>query len=76
MSVLKSAPNILKDPAPEVAVVTLADSSVNLVCRPWCLPEHYWEVYFDVTEKVKLALDEADISIPYPHQEVFMHQAA
>ncbi|MCB0398875.1 MAG: mechanosensitive ion channel [Winogradskyella sp.] len=67
MNVLTSHPSILKDPAPAVTVLELADSSVNFAVRPWCKTEHYWDVYFDVTENAKEALDAAGIEIPYPH---------
>ncbi len=66
-SVLTSQDKVLKDPAPTVNVSELADSSVNFAVRPWCKPEHYWDVYFDTTENVKVALDKAGIEIPYPH---------
>lgn len=68
MNVLTSHPKVLKDPAPAVTVLELADSSINFATRPWCKTEHYWDVYFDVTEQVKEALDAAGIEIPYPHQ--------
>jgi len=67
MKVLTDNPKVLKDPAPTVNVVELADSSVNFAVRPWAKPEDYWDVYFDTTEQVKLALDKAGIEIPYPH---------
>ena len=67
-SVLDSNESILKDPAPTIAVSELADSSVNFAVRPWCKTADYWNVYFDITEKTKLALDKAGIEIPYPHQ--------
>jgi small conductance mechanosensitive channel len=65
---------ILKDPAPTVAVSELADSSVNFVVRPWAKTADDWGVFFDTTEKVKLTFDEKGISIPYPQQDVHMHQ--
>tara|TARA_R110001606_G_C15393347_1_gene651846 strand:+ start:2688 stop:3488 length:801 start_codon:yes stop_codon:yes gene_type:complete len=68
MEVLTSHPKVLKDPAPGVTVSELADSSVNFAVRPWCKSEHYWDVYFEVTENVKLELDKAGIEIPYPHR--------
>lgn len=70
MDVVTSHPKVLQDPAPLVAVLALADSSVNFAVRPWCNSEDYWTVYFDITEKAKLALDEAGIEIPYPHRVV------
>ena len=68
MNVLTSHSSVLKDPAPAVTVVELADSSINFAVRPWCKTEDYWTVYFDVTENTKEALDAAGIEIPYPHQ--------
>jgi small conductance mechanosensitive channel len=65
-------PRILTDPAPAVAVAELADSSVNLVFRPWVKTADYWAVRFDLTEGIKNALDEAGISIPYPQQDVHL----
>ncbi|MCP4569971.1 MAG: mechanosensitive ion channel [FCB group bacterium] len=72
--ILSEDSRILKDPAPVVAVSELADSSVNFAVRPWAKTADYWGVYFDVTEKVKLTFDEQGISIPYPQQDVHMHQ--
>ena len=67
---------ILKEPATVIAVGELGDSSVNLICRPWVKTGDYWAVYWDMTEAVKLRFDKEGISIPYPQQDVHMHQAA
>ncbi|NRB59944.1 MAG: mechanosensitive ion channel [Winogradskyella sp.] len=67
MGVLTSHPKVLKDPVPTVNVSELADSSVNFAVRPWANVADYWDVYFDVHENVKIALDAAGIEIPYPH---------
>lgn len=63
---------VLTDPATTVAVAELADSSVNLVFRPWVKTTDYWAVRFDLTENIKNALDEAGISIPFPQQDVHL----
>ena len=63
---------ILTDPATTVAVAELADSSVNLVFRPWVKTADYWDVRFALTENIKNALDEAGISIPFPQQDVHL----
>ena len=68
LSVLTSNPQVLKDPAPSVNVLELADSSVNFAVRPFCKPEDYWDVYFATYEGCKNALDKAGIEIPYPHE--------
>ncbi len=68
LNVLTTNPQVLRDPEPSVNVMELADSSVNFAVRPFCKPEDYWDVYFSTYENCKLALDEAGIEIPYPHQ--------
>lgn len=68
LDMLKANPKVLKEPAPSVNVSELADSSVNLVVRPYCKPEDYWDVYFGTIEGTKAALDKAGIEIPYPHE--------
>ncbi len=69
---LASDPRVLQDPAPTVAVSELGDSSVNFVVRPWVAPADYWNVYFETTENVKLALDKNGITIPFPQRDVHM----
>jgi len=64
---------ILKDPAPLVAVSELADSSVNFVVRSWVNSADYWGVYFGLTEAVKKRFDQDGISIPYPQQDIHLH---
>ena len=68
LEVLTTNPKVLKDPAPSVNVLELADSSVNFAVRPFCKPEDYWDVYFATYEGCKIALDTAGIEIPYPHE--------
>ncbi len=74
VNMMKSDPLVLETPEPLVAVSELADSSVNLVVRPWCKVEHYWDVYFSITEKSKLALDAANIEIPFPQRDVHLYE--
>lgn len=66
--------HILKDPAFSIGVLELADSSVNLFVRPWVNSADFWAVKTELTENIKVALDEAGITIPYPQQDVHMHQ--
>jgi len=37
---------------------------------------HYWDLYFDITAKVKLALDKSGITIPFPQQDVHIKDGA
>jgi small conductance mechanosensitive channel len=63
---------VLSDPEPQIAVSELADSSVNLVVRPWVRKEHYWPVKFDLTRRIKEAFDENGIEIPFPQHVVHL----
>jgi small conductance mechanosensitive channel len=74
MAIIEADERILKDPAPSITVGELADSSVNLKVRPWVNSEDYWSVRPDLLENIKVKFDEAGISIPYPQQDVHMHE--
>ena len=65
----------LADPAHQIVVSELADSSVNISVRIWVNAEDYWGLYCELLEKVKLTFDEENISIPYPQRDVHMYQA-
>ncbi len=68
LKAVTSHPKVKEVPSPSVSVLELADSSVNLAVRPYTDVADYWDVYFDVTEEIKYALDEAGIEIPYPQK--------
>jgi small conductance mechanosensitive channel len=74
VEILSNEERILKDPAPQVAVSELADSSVNFVTRPWVNAGDYWGVVFDVTEAVKKRFDAEGISIPFPQRDVHLYE--
>jgi len=74
--IMQQDERILSEPAPGIALGELADSSVNFNVRPWVKNEDYWPVRADMLEKIKLAFDANGISIPYPQQDVYMHNAA
>ncbi|RMF61691.1 MAG: mechanosensitive ion channel family protein [Calditrichaeota bacterium] len=64
------------DPEPLVRVAELADNSVNFAVRVWCNTSDYWNVFFDLQEKVKTTFDAEGISIPYPQRDVHIFQSA
>ena len=74
LDILDKDEKVLSDPAPQVAVSELADSSVNFVCRPWVKVEDYWDVYFGTVEKVKKAFDANNVSIPFPQRDVHLYK--
>jgi len=64
----------LKEPEPLVAVAELADSSVNIFARPWVNRQDFFAAKLDLTRKVKERFDSEGISIPFPQQDVHLHQ--
>jgi len=72
--ILTNDDRILKDPAPTVGVLELADSSVNFAVRPWVRTEDYWTLFFDLKEKIKERFDAENISIPFPQQDVHLYE--
>ncbi|MBB5352986.1 small conductance mechanosensitive channel [Haloferula luteola] len=63
----------LEDPAPQVELHELADSSINFICRPWAKTSDYWRVHWDITKAVKKEFDAAGISIPFPQRDVHVY---
>ena len=61
---------VLKDPAPQVLVMELADSSVNLQIRVWATVEHYWDLYFQLKYQLKGALESRGLNIPFPQRVI------
>ncbi len=74
--VVEEHPLTLATPAPTIVVGALGASSVDILCRPWSKTSDYWTVYWDLMRQVKERFDAAGISIPYPQQDVYMHQVA
>jgi small conductance mechanosensitive channel len=68
--VAKACPNIHTDLGPDIFVSNLGESSVDFAVRPYCKPEHYWDVFAYMNENIKKELDAANISIPFPQRDI------
>lgn len=68
----KDDTRILASPETFVKVSELADSSVNFAARAWVKTEDYWDVYFDMQEKVYKAFNKEGLNIPYPQMDIHM----
>lgn len=68
--VIAAHPKVLEDPVPVIRIHELADNSVNLIARPWSNTPDYWEVFWDVTHRVKAEFDEEGINIPFPQRDI------
>jgi small conductance mechanosensitive channel len=71
--ILAADARILKDPAVFIALGALADSSVNVTVRAWVKSADYWDVFFDINQKVYEQFNAEGIEFPFP--QLTVHQA-
>jgi len=64
-------PLVLVNPAPHIYVDDLADNSVDIVVRLWATSAEWWTVRTELLWKIKIALDEAGITIPLPQRTLW-----
>jgi small conductance mechanosensitive channel len=67
-------PLVLKEPATNIFVLNLGDSSVDFAVRPWVKTSDYWTVWGDLLEQGKAELEAVGCSIPFPQRDVHLHQ--
>ncbi|MBN2332774.1 MAG: mechanosensitive ion channel family protein [Deltaproteobacteria bacterium] len=72
--VIRSEPRMLPDPAPQVMVQELADSSVNLGLRCWTTVDDFWDTWWDLKKRVKEEIEAAGLTIPFPQQDVHLNR--
>jgi small conductance mechanosensitive channel len=60
----------LSDPAPQVMVLSMGDSSVNLQLRAWTSIDNYWKTYWENNKMLKEAIEAAGLTIPFPQVDV------
>lgn len=73
--VIDADPRILKEPSYDILVSAHADSAVEITTRTWVVTEDFWPVHFALYENVKIAFDQANITIPFPQRDVHMSQS-
>ncbi|MGC9436034.1 MAG: mechanosensitive ion channel family protein [Methanomicrobiales archaeon] len=64
-------PYALHSPAPSVFVDSLGDNAVIISVRIWAPSSVWWDVKTELLWKIKLALEENGISIPFPQRTVW-----
>jgi len=74
MALLKKAlsgiPNVMKDPAPDVEILTFNLAGPVLAVRPYCNNKDYWQVYFDTNRLIKETFTTASFEVPEQHYMV------
>ncbi|MFL2546123.1 MAG: mechanosensitive ion channel family protein [Candidatus Rariloculaceae bacterium] len=68
--VLAQEERILEQPAPAMLLMELGESSVDIAVRPWVASADYWQVRSDLLEQIKVTLENAGLSIPYPQRDL------
>ena len=71
---LNNDSRILTTPAYFIALNSLGDSSVNIVVRAWVKSPDYWDVFFDMNERVYKTFTQENINIPFPQMDVHLKQ--
>ena len=61
---------VLPDPAPVAVVTAYGDSAIQYSLRLWVRTPDYWDVYFQVNQRVKDIFDQQGIEMTYPHLNV------
>jgi small conductance mechanosensitive channel len=64
ISCLSAQKKVLKDPAPFARLTGGTDQALQFSVRVWCRTADYWDVYYDLLERVVTAMNEAGISAP------------
>ncbi len=72
----QNVPGSLSDPEPAIVLVDLGDSAVNWSVRVWAPAADFFPVLQATTRAVKMALDEANIEIPFPQMDVHVNNSA
>ncbi len=70
MEVIKNDERVLEEKNNNVIIDKFNESSVDLTVWIWCASEDYWNVLFDMREKIKSALTKAEIEIPFNQLDV------
>ncbi|MEL6373086.1 MAG: mechanosensitive ion channel family protein [Pseudomonadota bacterium] len=73
LELVRRDPRVQEDPRPSVFVDALDDSAVTLNMRGWVATKDYWVTRRDLTERAKLGLERAGLSIPFPQRDLHHH---
>jgi small conductance mechanosensitive channel len=74
MDELTKNPLVLKEPAPLVGVLAMADSSIDLAVRPWVKVQDYWPAFFALNEAIKKRIEAEGLTIPFPQRDVHLYK--
>jgi small conductance mechanosensitive channel len=67
---LRSIPNVITDPIPDVEILEFNLSGPVLAVRPYCHTNDYWQVYFDTNKVIRESFGEAGYPVPEQHYQI------
>lgn len=67
---LRTIPNVVESPAPDVEILDFTLAGPVLAVRPYCHTDHYWQVYFDTNKLIRESFGEAGFPVPEQHFHV------
>ena len=70
LKALGRTPNILPDPAPQVALTAYGESAIEYHVRFWAKTEDYWDAHFRSLEEIRRAFAEDGVTMTYSHLNV------
>lgn len=70
IDIMSADSRVSKETTPVVYLTELADSAVVFSARAWVKNEDYWDVKFDINEKIYTELPKRGICFPYPQLDV------
>jgi small conductance mechanosensitive channel len=76
MKAAHAVPDQIPDKEPAIVLSELGGSSVDWSVRVWVETSNYWPTKDALTRSVKNALDEANISIPFPQMDIHVEREA
>ena len=65
-------PQVLQDPAPFAAISKYGDSAIDYVLRVWVKNPDYWDVYFEINNRIRDSFQNAGVEMTYPHLNVHL----
>ena len=72
--IIDTEARFLKDPAPQIVLQSLEDSSVKITVRAWAANQDYWDIYWEKTKLIKAKIEGAGLHIPFPQRDVHILQ--
>jgi small conductance mechanosensitive channel len=72
LSTVESEASVLSTPEPFIRVTEHGDSGITITVRVWTKNIDYWDVRFDLIEKIKSVFDKNGIVIPYNQLDVHL----